>query len=483
MQQIVVGNEQDGKAAISYLKRTGGGRATFLPLSTVQGRILQENGLDRCRGYVGIASELVSCQDQYRGIVDNLLGRTVIAENIDAAIVMANQYRNRFKIVTLDGQVMNPGGSMTGGSVNKEAGILSRANELEKLAAQQQDLEQKKTVLQGDLQEAQRQVDQVEFQLNTAREQLREVEDQSLRLQGREKQYEILLAAVEDACSAALKEKETLIQRRNSDRERFAAQQAKIQVYTAQLDETKAELARLEGSQIEAAQATQSITERMTAVKSEEAALNAERVTALAHIEDLQTLQNAMAGDREKQLLLIRTMEEETERLLSQIDALKTRQSENDAQVGAERTKMQQILSDRAEAEASKTRAEREAQEKNKDILNMERACALLEQKKITTAMEERQIVDKLWDSYNLTPGTAGEHRLEIESVAAGNRRIAELKRKITSLGTPNLGAIEEYARVNERSGILRLNSISISLNTSSPNLREAMPVMISTLR
>ena len=451
MQQIVVGNEQDGKAAISYLKRTGGGRATFLPLTSVQGRILQENGLDRCRGYVGIASELVSCQDQYRGIVDNLLGRTVIAEDMDAAIAMANQYRNRFKIVTLDGQVMNPGGSMTGGSVNKEAGILSRANELEKLAAQQQELEQKKTVLQSDLQEAQRQVDQVEFQLNTAREQLREVEDQILRLQGREKQHEILLTAIEDARSAALKEKEALSQRRNSDRERFAAQQAKIQVYTAQLDETKAELARLEGSQIEAAQATQSITERMTAVKSEDAALNAERATALAHIEDLQTLQNAMAGDREKQLLLIRTMEEETERLLGQIDELKTRQTENDAQAAAERAKMQQILSDRAEAEASKTRAEREAQEKNKDILNMERACALLEQKKITTAMEERQIVDKLWDSYNLTPGTAGEHRLEIESVAAGNRRIAELKRKITSLGTPNLGAIEEYARVNER--------------------------------
>jgi chromosome segregation protein len=144
MQQIVVGSEQDGKAAISYLKRTGGGRATFLPLSTIQGKTLQENGLDRCRGFVGLASELVSCQDQYRGVVDNLLGRTVIVENMDAAIAMAGQYRNRFKIVTLDGQVMNPGGSMTGGSVNKEAGILSRANELEKLSKQQQDLEQKK---------------------------------------------------------------------------------------------------------------------------------------------------------------------------------------------------------------------------------------------------------------------------------------------------------------------------------------------------
>ena len=105
----------------------------------------------------------------------------------------------------------------------------------------------------------------------------------------------------------------------------------------------------------------------------------------------------------------------------------------------------------RMESEAAKTKAEREAQEKNKDILNMERAYALLEQKKTTTAMEESQIIDKLWDSYGLTPGTAEEFRVEIESVAGGNRRAAELKRKISGLGTPNLGAIEEYARVSER--------------------------------
>ena len=451
MQQIVVGSEQDGKAAISYLKRTGGGRATFLPLSTIQGKTLQENGLDRCRGFVGLASELVSCQDQYRGVVDNLLGRTVIVENMDAAIAMAGQYRNRFKIVTLDGQVMNPGGSMTGGSVNKEAGILSRANELEKLSKQQQDLEQKKMMVQSDLQEAQRQVDQVEFQLNTARDQLREAEDGCLRLQGQEKQHEILLTAIQDARAAAEREKETLTLRQNADRERFAAQSAKIQVYKLQLEQTKATLAELEGSQTEADEAIRGITERMTAAKSQEAALNAERTTALAHIEDLRSLQIAMQGDREKQLLLIQTMEEESTRLLAQIDELKNRQTENDSQTAAEQAKMQKILSQRAEAEAAKTRAEREAQEKNKDILNMERACALLEQKKVTTALEERQIVDKLWDAYGLTPGTAGEHRVEIESVAAGNRRVAELKRKITMLGTPNLGAIEEYARVNER--------------------------------
>ena len=119
--------------------------------------------------------------------------------------------------------------------------------------------------------------------------------------------------------------------------------------------------------------------------------------------------------------------------------------------VEAQIAELQKTLEDRAEAEASKTRAERDAQEKNKDILNMERACALLEQKKVTSSMEEKQIVDKLWDSYGLTPGTAPEHRGQIENVTAGNRRAAELKRKIAALGTPNLGAIEEYARVNER--------------------------------
>ena len=451
MQQIVVNSEQDGKAAISYLKRTGSGRATFLPLSNIQGKTLQESGLENCRGFVGIASELVHSDGKYRNIVENLLGRTVIVSDMDAAIFMSQKYKNRFKIVTLDGQVMNPGGSMTGGSVNKDAGILSRANELEKLTAQEKKLQQDRMLAEGELQEAQRLCDQVEFQMAAARDQLREAEDQVLRLQGQEKQYEILVQAIVEAESSAQREKDSLATRDRSDRERYAAQQAKIQVYTQQLAETRVQLETLEGSQTEAAEATAAITDHMTAAKTEEAALEAERATALAHIEDLQTLRGSMEGDREKKIVLMDSIREDNIRLEREIEALKLRQAENDAEAEKMNAEMQQILSSRMEAEASKTRAEREAQEKNKDILNMERACALLEQKKVTTSMEERQIIDKLWDSYGLTPGTAAEHKGEIESAAAGSRRAAELKRKIAALGTPNLGAIEEYARVNER--------------------------------
>ena len=451
MQQIVVGSEQDGKAAISYLKRTGGGRATFLPLTTIQGRSLQENGLEDCRGFVGVAAGLVTCEERYRGIVGNLLGRTVIVQDMDAAISMSQKYRGRFKIVTLDGQVMNPGGSMTGGSVNKDAGILSRANELEKLALQEKNLGEERLILEADLQEAQRQYDQVEFQLTAARDQLREAEDQVLRLQGQEKQHEILLNAILEAEASAKRERDSLDSRNRSDRERYAAQQAKIQVYTQQLEDTRRTLAKLEGSQSEASRESAGLTEKMTACKTEEAALDAERTTALSHIQDLRSLRDAMEGDREKRMELMNSIREDTRRLEEEIAQLKLRQEENDAQSAGMEEKMRQTVAARAQTEAAKTRSEREAQEKNKDILNMERACALLEQKKVTSGMEEKQIIDKLWDSYGLTPGTAPEFRGEIENAAAGNRRSAELKRKIAALGTPNLGAIEEYARVSER--------------------------------
>ena len=451
MQQIVVNTEADAKAAISFLKRTGGGRATFLPLSAIRGRVLKETGLESCRGYVGIASQLVTCDDTYRGIVEDLLGRTVITEDIDAAIAMAKRYASRFRIVTLDGQVMNTGGSMTGGSVNKEAGILSRANELEKLTAQEKELEMKTAAGEAELQEAQRLVDQVDFQLSTARDQLREAEDQVLRLQGQQKQYEILLQAICEAEGSARREWEALQARERSDRERYAAQEAKLQVYGAELIKVRESIAALEGSQSEASQAMAEITDRMTELKTDEAALEAEKNTAVNHTADLQQLRAAMEGDREKKLALADVIQQESDRFREELALLQQRQEENDAITEQMRRKMEEVLAQRAEAEASRTRAEREAQEKNKDILNMERACAMLEQKKLATSMEEKQIIDKLWDTYELTPGTAGEKRGQIESVAAGNRRISELKRKITMLGTPNLGAIEEYARVNER--------------------------------
>ena len=144
MQHIVVEREEDGKAAIQYLKRRDGGRSTFLPLSTIRPSDFRDQGVRREAGFVGLGDELVQFDPRYQRIFSNLLGRTVVAEDMDAAIAMARKYGHRFKIVTLDGQVLNPGGSMTGGSVSRSAGILSRANELERLNRQRAGVEEQR---------------------------------------------------------------------------------------------------------------------------------------------------------------------------------------------------------------------------------------------------------------------------------------------------------------------------------------------------
>ncbi len=451
MQQIVVDNEQDGKAAINYLKRTGGGRATFLPLTAIRGRTLDEKGLESCPGFVGIASDLVECDGKYKAVIENLLGRTVITEQIDNAIYMAKRYSNRFKIVTLDGQVMNAGGSMTGGSVSKEAGILSRANELNKLLEQEKSLKTELGKLEEEYQEARRAADQVEFQLTTAREQLSEAEKLVLTLQGREKQHEIWLQAIEEAYNNAMQEQQSLQRRISQDRERSAAVSGQLQIFSTQLEQNKQSLSLLEGSQEDAEAQVAQVTDKIGVLRAEMAALDAERTTAMSHISDLRLLQSAAEGDREKKLQDIEAIRSDNLRLNEEIRQQQLRRQETEQQTQKVKDQMSAALEQYAGTEAKKSRTEGKIQEMNKDILKMEHACALLENKKETTAIEERNTIDRLWETYGLTPGTANEKRGYIESVAAGTRRIGELKRAIGNLGTPNLGAIEEYVRVNER--------------------------------
>ena len=451
MQQIVVGTEQDGKAAISFLKRTGGGRATFLPLSAIRGRELGEKGLDNCPGFVGIASKLVSFEKRYTEVVENLLGRIVITETIDQAISMAKKYGNRFKIVTLDGQVLNAGGSMTGGSVSREAGILSRANELAKLTNQEQELTEKLQKLEEEYQEARRSADQVEFQLTAAKEQLAEQEKQALTAEGQVRQHEIWLQAITEAYQAARQEMDALERRRQLDNEQLAGIRAQIALFNKQLTQTRENLSLLEGSQIDAEEQTAKITGSISQLRTEIAALEAERATAQSHVTDLRVLQSAAEGDREKKLQDIEAIRQDNLRLEEEIRQLKLRQQDNDDKTAQVKSAMQEALSQYAATEAEKSKTEQNIQEKNKDILKMESACALLENKKETTAIEERNTIDRLWETYGLTPGTAREKCGHIESAAAGTRRIGELKRAIGNLGTPNLGAIEEYVRVNER--------------------------------
>ena len=451
MQQIVVGTEQDGKNCINYLKRTGAGRATFLPLSVIRGKNLSENGLESCGGFIGIASELVTFEEKYRGIVENLLGRIVIVRDIDNAINMAKRYGNRFKIVTLDGQVVNPGGSMTGGSVSREAGILSRANELEKLTQREEKLSGELRTLEEQYTEARRLSDEVEFQLTAAKEELITAEKEVLTQEGREKQLEIWLQAISDAVRATARELEGLSDREKADREQCALIRGTLSQMEREQAETAALLASLAGNQVDADASVEKITETMQQLRTDMAALDAERITAQNHIADLRALYVAAEGDRTRKLRDIDLIEEDTRRQEALIAEQEEKRKQNEQELSAANEEMASARKSYADLEASRAKCDGDIVELNKSIINMEKACVHLASKKEKADFEEKTIIDKLWDSYGLTPGTAQQKKGELESVAAGNRLVAELKRKITALGTPNLGAIEEYTRINER--------------------------------
>ena len=451
MQHVVVSAEEDAKQAIQQLKLRDVGRATFLPLSAMEGRVLQDQGVENCRGFVGIASALVRFDERYRPVVENLLGRTVITENLDDAIAMARRYKNRFKIVTLDGQVMNAGGSMTGGSVSRSAGVLSRANEISRLEAQIAKLIAQKEELARQSAEANRQLDLAGYEQTTVQAKLREFEDQILRLEGEEKQYSVLFDAINQAGAGNQREIDTLTAQIGTDERRRDALRRESETLEAREKELSASMDALSVDQNALNQEGSGLTDELTEKKMAVAGLNAEKLTAMENLRRLEELAAAMEGDRSQKQELIDDLESQMRSLEDRIAENQKLLEEQTAKTEVLRTAHREALEHRNELEAQRTAADRDAQQKNKDILDLERECARLEAKKNTSHLEEKQIVDKLWDSYELTPSTAPAQAAVLESVAAANRKVAELRRKLHGLGTPNLGAIEEFERVNER--------------------------------
>ena len=451
MNHIVVGTDADGKAAINLLKRRDAGRATFLPLGTIRGRALTEQGLERQRGFVGVASELVQFDAQYETIFLNLLGRIVIAEQLDAAVAIARQYGYRFRIVTLDGQVVNPGGSMTGGSTVRSAGVLTRANELRRLRGQSETLKKQKDEAEQAFAEAKRLADEVEFQITEAEGRQRLCEDEVLRLEGQAGQYRVILESLNASIDEAKQEYDALEARFLTSEDEQGKMHDALREIKADAETLSGQVAALSESEEAAAQAAAELSEHIHRLQMRAAALEAERGSAEAGAAQLRALQSAMQGDRAvKQSLIDRfaAENEDTQAAIAQAEAALA-----DFRAGTEalRAQFQTAAAARADEEAHKTALEKTTQDKNKDILEMERECARLEQKKGAAAMEEKQILDKLWDSYELTRTTAQAVAQPEGNAAELGRRISELKRKISALGTPNLGAVEEFERVNER--------------------------------
>ena len=451
MQNVVVDREEDAKSAINFLKQRDGGRATFLPLTAIRGDVLREAGVEREYGYVGVASQLVQFDKRYAEIFNNLLGRTVVVEDMDCGIAIARKYSNRFRIVTLDGQVLNRGGSMTGGSVSRSAGILSRANELKELTARREALTEKLDAALREADEAKRDLNAAQYELDVAREQQRGAEDAVLRLTGEKKQYDMLLESLRTRESDIAAELESITARTEELKKAAAAREEEIKKHEAEAARCRAESEEKLAGQNELKRDSAYLGDEIAARKSTLAGFTAERETTERALGDLETLAQQMRGDEDGRRALIedyRAKIKAAEEEIAQHDAVT-------ASLRADAEKRRAELAELAEAkltlEGERSANDRRYRECNELLSQTQAAAGKLEQKRVTAAMEEKQILDKLWESYELSHSAAQEQRIELESVPKASRRINELKREINGLGNVNVGAIEEFDRVNTR--------------------------------
>ncbi len=451
MQNIVVDREEDAKAAIGYLKQRDSGRATFLPLTAIRGDVLRQKGVEQEYGFVGIASELVRHHQKYDEIFRNLLGRTVVVEDLDCGIAMARKYGSAFRIVTLDGQVMNRGGSMTGGSVSRSAGVLSRANELKRLNSQLDDMHEKLRDAEKRAEEAGRELQKAQYELDVAREQQHKAQDDVIALEGTKKQYDVLLEGLQGSREAMEQELKGLAQRKADSEARMEELRKTVAQHEAEAADLHRQMEASQAGRTDLMERSTELSEEISGKRARQAALAAEEQTTRRAIAELEQLRGQLLTDDSGRETLRRQFAETIEQARAQAEGHRTEAAKLRAQAGELRQKLDNLTQQKLELEGRRGAVMRQIEDRNQTLINCTQELNRLEQKLSANAMEEKNILDKLWEHYELSHSDAMEQRIELESVPKATRRIAELNRSIKALGTPNIGAIEEYDRVNTR--------------------------------
>ncbi|MBE6908417.1 MAG: chromosome segregation protein SMC [Ruminococcaceae bacterium] len=451
MQDIVVDREEDAKAAIQMLKQRDAGRATFQPLTAIRGAEIREKGLESEFGFVGIASSLLSCDDKYRAVFASMLGNTVVVEDLDCGIAMARKYQNRFRIVTLDGQVINRGGSMTGGSISRSAGILSRANELKELSARRGTLKDKKSAAEREADEAKRDLTKAQYELGVAQSQERAAEDKVLKLSGEKQHYDVLLAAARDRLDAMDAEEES-IERRVGEYQKTIAEKEKLAAQKdAEAAALRAEVEKKLSGQDDLRRSTSALGDEIADKKSALAGCRAERETTVQSLRVLEGLRAQMQNDENGRQRLIVQYHAANEQAEKEI-------REHETQIAVLREKQQgyrdtlaHLGEEKLAIEAERGANDRRMKDLNEHVINANNSVSRLEQQKSEGAIREEGILNKLWETYELSHSAAMELRIELESAAKAGKRIGELKRAISALGNVNVGAIEDFDRINTR--------------------------------
>ena len=456
-QNLVCDRDEDAKRAIRYLKENNGGRVTFLPLSNIRGNRLAEK-LDNEIGFVGLAVDLVTYDAAYAEIAKNLLGRTVVAEDMDYATAIARKYGYKFRVVTLDGQVVNAGGSLSGGSNIKGAGLMSRHAEIDRLREQANKLHAKATEAAQEYSRLQQDIASVEAALSGAKGELITAGEDRIRCEGEVRRLREQLDGGENAINELTAEIRNLNDRAATAKQMSADATAAIEKTNAEKASIEAELEQVSGGRLELSERREALSAEIAQSRLDALAAQKEIESLKQAIEDLEARRTDADGHRQNllnQMELLRLANVEIEGKIGEVQA--QAQALRD-EAAASNGEIEQLVQKRQEGEAEQTRLRQQSREKNEERERLGQEVARLEEKQVSVQKQADDLTRRLYEEYELTRMEAEAVAKPIEDAAEANRRVSELKNKIRALGSVNVDAIEEYKEVNERYQFMKTN-------------------------
>lgn len=456
MQNIVVDNEADAKRAINYLKQNNQGRATFLPVSAIKPRYIDEKNLDDNFGFVDIAANLVDCDAKYKNIVSNLLGRVMIVEDIDCAIGISKRYNNKYKIVTLDGQVMNPGGSMTGGSRSRGAGILSRANMIDELNAEAEKIKAQVDEIAQSYKKAMEEANLAAADVQGSDADLRNAKEELIRAEGDDKLASDKLKSLGDRKAALISEKKNADGRIMLFEEADKKASRESDAVQNQINDVEAKLGEISNGVDELTQKRETVRKRSEEINLELVTLAKDTEAAKLAVDELE-LRKSTQSDRVKSITdEIEQYEAKNQNLMLSISDVQSTVNELRAKAKSADDAIRDRITYRDNCEKRNVELRTEEKTKTSDREKLSAELVRLEERKNNMQKEFDDLNDMLFEQYELTRPEAEALGIVIENMAEAKKRLHEIKVAIRALGSINVGAIEEYKEVSERYEFLK---------------------------
>lgn len=451
IQNIVTDNEAAAKKGIEFLKQSRAGRATFLPLTAIKGRALNEQGLSSCLGFVDTAANLVECDPAYREIISAQLGRTAVVDDMDCAIAMAKRYSYRFRIVTLDGQVLNAGGSMTGGSRVQTGGILSRGNEIEALEKECEKISASFEAKKQEFAAAGQELSESEAELSGTKADLLRSQEDVIR---RESDLKLIAGQLEVAAEnmdELTEERENALKRAEDIRNNAEGIIETVNALTEAVQSLKEKSQEISADCSDIAEKTEEAVREKN--ETAMALLSAEKdIQARKAAKEELLLRKEGQGGKEQELLgEIAEIEKQNEDILSAIEELKEKAENLRKDGSGSKDKVSEIIEERNSLEARSSQLRILERNKSTEREKISGELARLEEQKASMLRENDETIAKLYDEYQLTRHEAEREYVPVEDVSKTQRRLGEIKSSIRSLGSVNVAAIEEYKEVSER--------------------------------